>query len=100
MQAARRDLWRAVLLRDGDRARPHLCCRDRHLRRLVRGEKVFVTDHVAEIKAYWSQVYPWGKIVFSSHATDFVPANAPPGATLCIQYSMTGTAETVMHIEG
>ena len=64
------------------------------------GEKVFVTDHVAEIKAYWAHEYPPDKLTFSSKASDMVPGNAPPGATLCIQYSMTGKTETVLHIEG
>ena len=55
----------------------------------ARNSEIFVTDHVAEIRAYWAHDYPGKNLVFSSRASDVVPGNAPSHGTNCMEYSIT-----------
>jgi len=54
----------------------------------TRSSEIFVTDHVAEIRAYWKQDHPGKNLAFSSRASDVAPGNAPHG-TKCMEYSIT-----------
>lgn len=69
----------------------------------------FVTDHVAEIRAYWTEQRQRKNVAFSSRASDVVPANAPGHLTNCMEYSITVETEkatggqsvaTVSRVEG
>jgi len=66
------------------------------------GDKLFVTDHVAEIKMSWAQNYPGKNLTFSSKVSDVVPSDAPPQGTTCIEYSITAirSPEAVLRVEG
>jgi len=52
--------------------------------------KIFVTDHVAEIKSYWQHDYPGKNLAFSSRVSTIVPGgNRPSHGTNCMEYSIT-----------